>query len=302
MTDKIVTYMEARNKILQLWDEQHIRTEEILRFPLEEEFKRLENECKDDTNNYLGPWVAMLDESLLFLFLLYKYCWNQKNENRVGAPTFFMLLARACSHVMAIRKLITGGLEDSARSVSRSFMETIDLLLVSLIDEEFSDLYFSEDIDENLFWKTNVAYGRIYHRIDKVIELAGIDESEREDYILHRKEAKKFLSGSVHSDRTSAFRSMLIPSLKHYGKLSTSVLGHVSTHSPGHLSLIITEVYYFGSIFLKLLIKDKLNKLVKGSIESIECKSFTTSFFVLQELVTEHYEEYLTMELGFPEE
>lgn len=302
MEKKIIPFKQSKEEVLQLWNNQVKQFDEVTRIDIEEELRIVHENCSSDTNEFLGPWIVMLDESLHFILLLYKFCWNSRKTNKEIPVTLVMLVARACSHIVAIRKLITEGLEDCARTVSRSFVETIDLTIVSLLDKDFSDQYSAEELDEDEFWKKNIAYGRIYKKIDTIIESAGIDEEERDRFLNHRREIKSVLSSAVHSSTTSAFRSMFIPSLKHSGKLSTSVLGHVSVHSPSHLGLIITNIYYFGSIFMKLLTSDQLPIFSESVKNSSDFQSISASFFLLQDLVTEHYEEYLFMEIEFPEE
>ncbi|PPQ47385.1 hypothetical protein C5G87_18925 [Paenibacillus peoriae] len=303
MKHKIISLKQSKEEVLQLWEDQVDQFGEITRIDIEKELKIVNKSCLNDTNDFLGPWITMLDESLHFLLLLHRFYWNLRMNSDEDIPiTFTMLLAKTCSQVVAIRKLIIAGLEDSARTVSRSFVETVDLMIVSLLDKDFSDQYFAEEVDGNKFWKQNIAYGRIYKRIEKIIETAGIDEEERENFLKHRREIKSILSSAVHSSLSSAFRSMFIPSIRHSGKLSTSILGHVSAHSQSHLSFIIMDIYYFSSIFMHLLISDHLLMVSQNIKNNTDFQSVAASFYILQDLVTEHYEDYLLMEFSFPEE
>jgi hypothetical protein len=189
--------------------------------------------------------------------------------------------------------LLLAGLEDAARPVTRTLIETIDLAIVALADEEFAEKYMSEDedYDSEYFWKSQVAYGKIYSKIKDTIMLAGLPEDEANNFVNTRKEQKNHLSSAVHVSVESSFRSFATPSLNNRNLLAVSPQGHVSIHSPGHASMVIDEIYKFGALVVRFIISPTPPTIFKN-IEKENTDSLLASFLVLQELVT-RYESQL---------
>ena len=117
------------------------------------------------------------------------------------------------------------GLEIAARPIARSLLETFDLAIVALSDDEFANLYFPLEIpvDHNEFWKKNIAWGRIDKRIVDVLNQLGLSDLQKQMIYDARNWGKTTLSEDVHASSTSAFRAMFVPSLRNPGLLSASL-------------------------------------------------------------------------------
>jgi hypothetical protein len=211
---------------------------------------RVEVESLADCREHLTLWLGIYDEALHFLLSM-----NQAMQdcfvtsNRGVTRAFVLLLARILSLATAVRRLITSGLEDAARPVARSLLETLDLAIVTFFDEAFAaDFGAEETYSANAFWKAQIGFGKLNPRIRRAFETAGLTTDQIDGFFGRRFEMKGILSDSVHSSYASAFRSYLVPSLRRSDQFRLSPLGHVSIHSPGLLSLIISEVHWFGAV------------------------------------------------------
>lgn len=276
--------------------------QDAYRLDISAEVVRAERQSKTDVRKHLTLWLAIFDEALQFLLLLNRLthqCFSESDKKITRS--FVMLLARIIALTIAIRRLVTSGLEDAARPVARSFIETMDLALVCLYDDDFARDFSAEGYDSNQFWKSHIGFGKLNFRLRRVLEVAGMDQEGIDNFFRHRAEMKGNLSDSVHSSLASAFRSMMIPSLSKPGRLSTSWLGHISAHSPGLLSLIILEVHQFGAVVVNSIVSDKQSLLFRDVPVTPDLDSVFASGLLLQQLV-ERYDEQLPPPFPWGEE
>lgn len=206
------------------------------RIDVTREIDRTERITASDAKQHLTLWLALTDESLHFLLLMYRFAAERVDEvpkaTAKSTVAFRSLLARICTLTVAIRRLVVAGLEDAARSVMRSWLETQDLLIAVLGDEEFAEQYSSAvhttDYDANEFWKAEIGYGRLNKRITRALSRAEMSSKQKEDFLENRKVIKEKLSESVHSSLPSATFSEAVPSLSKPSFYNRSLLGHVS--------------------------------------------------------------------------
>lgn len=245
--------------------------------------------------------MALTDESLHFLLSVYRFAEEHvekvPKERVKSAVAFRSLLARMCALTVAVRRLVVAGLEDAARPIIRSWLETLDLAIVVLADEEFAKRYSSAvddaDYDANAFWRAEVGYGRLTKRLVRLLDESVMPIEFKEHFFATRKLVKDKLSESVHSSLPSALFFEVIPSMSQPGLYNRSILGHVSANSPSLLTLIIEEVHIFGITFHKLLTRSDPPSLLSNVKLVIDTSSLHTAFFTLQELV-ERYSEVLS--------
>ena len=249
-----------------------------------------------DAEELLSFWFILLDQGLQTLLLL-DSCIKESTENNLGKPTiaFPSLVSRTCLLTVAIRTLVKSGLDLAARPIARSLLETIDLAIVTLIDEDFGNKYFPDDLaaenHENLFWKQNIAWGKIDKKIEKHILQLGLNCENEQLFQWIREVGKESFSKDIHSSATSAFLSMLIPSLKSPGLLSRSVIGHVSIYSPELLSWVILLIYCFMGIVIKTIMKDDVALTIQGIEFTTSSQNLFVAFFAYQEVVCNHLED-----------
>jgi|GEM_PF-2835679 len=287
--------MTIDEEILKTW-RKYVgkKHQKASRLDVKKSIAKAERHAKKDAAELLGLWLALLDEALHLLLILHKFTReSRESAKEKSSPAFIMLLSRACMLVVAIRKLVISGLEGAARPIGRSLMETIDLAIATLADDELGNIYFPDTIpvNHNEFWKKNVAWGKIDKRILDILNQLTLSEEQKQRIEIARNWGKEYLSEDVHSSSTSAFRAWFVPSLRHPGKLSGSLVGHVSLHSPQLLSWVIYVVYYFIAIVIRLLISDKLPLAFQGEVSDETMDSLFVAALSYQELVFKHSQD-----------
>jgi hypothetical protein len=262
-----------------------------------------------DVDEYLSQRQIALKEEAIKLFPLcidllhhgIQACVNFQNINihriqsnarkPVSNLGFWMLQGRQVSLACSFRLLILSGFEDASRLIARSLIETDELALACLVNENLSKAYTAEDpaYNEKAFWKGNVAYGKINEHYMRVLERIGLEKEDIDSIIEYRKELKEVLSSSVHSAVSSAFRSMLVPSLSKTGYLYPGFTGHHSAHAPSTCVGVIEELYDFLEIVIKLLISNDPPSTL-AEIELSELDSFFASTVTFQEFFFRYHD------------
>ncbi len=287
-----------RREILDVWVEvKNSGFPNADRVDVVQQVKRAEMVATSEAEQYRYLWLTLTDESLHFFLLLHRFV--EENVEKVSeergrsAVAFRSLVVRMCALTVAVRRLVVTGLEDAARSVMRSWLETLDLAIVVLADDEFARRYSAEvDYDANEFWKAEIGYGRLNKRLNLVLDKAQMTPEQKERSLGNRKLVKNKLSESVHSSLPSAMFSEVIPSISSPGFYNRSILGHISATSPNLLSLIVENAYEFGVIFHKLLTSSDPPPLLNNIKSVVDCSNLHAAFFTLQEMV-ERYSEVL---------
>jgi hypothetical protein len=301
MTDETAIEKEIKTVWESFSNEQPI---EANRIDIKSELEQVERDASTDAREHLSLWLALLDEALHCLLTLHAFAEELSAEKSMSALSFWSLVARICALTVAIRRLIVAGLEDVARILARSLLETLDLALVSLADEEFAERYYSaledEGYDANEFWKKNIGYGALNDRVKRTLDSANMTNEQVEFFFGYRQERRAQFSSSVHSSAHSALFSGGIPSLSRPGMISLSILGHVSIHSPSLLSFVIMEIHRFGVVIFHLVASDNPPVALKSAKYSSSYPSLLTAFLTLQEM-TQRYSEMLPPPFNFPD-
>lgn len=277
----------ARERAIEIWNQVVESRPDALRVETEDLIYDARSTSESEAHNHLEPWLTVLDEQLHALYQanrLAHECFSPLEEEKHQTRATIYLFARTLSLSVAVRHLITAGLEDAARPVIRSLLETRDLALVALGDPNFAQLYDDENTSSENFWKDQVGHGKLNFRLRQV--LAQIDSGSEliDDFFRRRHSAKGNLSGAVHSSSDSAFRSWMIPSLIHEDHLVMGWFGHLSVHSPGSLRFLIEEVYEFLAIVSKLLSLDTPPLLFRDVQEGEILSSFVAALLTAHRL------------------
>ena len=247
-------------------------------------FRKKRIESERHAKSLMPEQVLVMEMSVNTLILLTRYISDGKGGNQRNA--FLAQLYRALNLLIGSMELILSGLEETARVTSRSYIETLDILLAILSDEYFSENFFGEEADYEELWKTEIGYGKVYAYVRNAMELAGLGE-EANAHIVRRKNLKNLLSSSVHGDDTGAFRSWAISPLGWPDMISTEPHGVISFHAANHAVAISSETYRFVVIFLKCLMAGRLDSMHEFSKDSEDHQRFIAHFFVLQEIMHE---------------
>jgi len=204
--------------------------------------------------------VFLLEQATSLMILCSKFTFHA-----MGTPqgiAFNAQFSRAVNSLISVRELILNGFEDTAKVISRNFIESLDISLAVIIDKEFAIKFLGDDsIDYDILWKKEIGYGNISKYIKKAFELAELPEKEAMEFIQQRKITKNILSKAVHADEGGAFRSLFVSPLGIPGVYSTKRHGVISYHSANHISFLIYEVHHYIGLLINCLIKDKLEFL-----------------------------------------
>lgn len=232
----------------------------------------------------LQPWLNASDMALQILYSLHRYALSLSvTDSR--PPSLPMLLGRACNMQLAVRTLVTRGLDEPARVIARSLRENLDIALVTLADTAFAVRYFEAN-DPKRFWRDEIARGAIHTKAEQVYAQTGVvDMSFREA----RKEQWKRLSEATHASRFSAFAGATAVSLAD-GGLVPSPLGYIGIRGPAILAGVASDTHDFMVTVMRLSLLptaplgfershfDRAPQLVLAS----------GAYFVLQELLNRH--------------
>lgn len=243
---------------------------------------KLRNELKRDIEQHMQPWMLLLDESVRFFihFEQYQYSRDQTSES----SPFVQQISRLRSDAVAIRDIVALGQEGPAYALARFFIDDVELAMALAADPEFAIQYFNAE-DGAAFWKNNIGYGKIYTRVERFLELGGgTIEQVREHIDLHRS-MKNALSGHVHTDSFSSFRSGAVPSLSHPGMLHVGQIGALSAHLPRLCLLVANEAHVFSASCINLFIRPDAPPALKGYKPTGLLGDTVASAHVLQELI-----------------
>ena len=246
---------------------------ETQRANIDKELVHLRKATRKLANKHLLPWIVLIDEGIHFLHFLGLLIASRDKKGSVQF-TLMSLIAKLQSLAISFRELIILGQSDSSRLILRGFIETSDLAQVALSDSEFCNKYFpdteiADDYDYN-FWKSSIAYGRIYKLVEDAMQKAGYSDSEIKNHITWKKGLKAHLSGAVHTDSSSAQQSCLIPSLTKRGTLVYFSLGHLSAYSPMLCNHLINDLLIFSGVFKGLIGSTDMPKHLKGFKSGVE--------------------------------
>ncbi len=232
----------------------------------------------------LQPWLDATAMSLQILYSLHRYALSLTGVDSMP-PSLAMLLGRACNMQVAVRTLVTRGLDEAARVVARSLRENIDIALVTFADTSFAMRYF-EATDQKRFWRDEIARGAIHVKAEQVYAQTGVvDMSFREA----RKEQWRHLSEATHATAFSAFAGAATVSLAD-GGLVPSPLGCIGIRGPAILAGVASETNDFmGTVMRLSSLPNAPSKFERARFDSdSRLTSAVSAYFVLQELINRH--------------
>jgi hypothetical protein len=247
-------------------------------------------------HDLLQPYLAIVDESIHFLVHLFEFAFEQRKRG-IGDPGLTVLLGRLTNLCAAIRVLLASGFDQPARPLVRTLLESLDVATVVVVDPEFAAKFTSVTDDamsmnEQEFWKSQVAFGRIHKRVDEIIGAVGLSEHERAWYRQQRRTFNDWLSGPTHASAVSASLSTLTPSLDLPGILVVAPFGALSTHTPQLLDDIGKELFRFGAVMMRIaLSQDCPEPFASASKSSIGWQSVLAAYLTMQQVVEHHWDD-----------
>lgn len=231
--------------------------------------------------------IFLLSQATSCLILLTKFVGEQKMNTHCAA--FLSQAHRSANCLIAIRLLLTNGLEETCRSVTRNFLESMDISMACLVNREFAARFFGDDhIEFDSLWKSDIAYGKIYEHLRIAGKWAGVSDDEIEVHIQNRKIHKTVLSSSVHGDNAGALRSMIPPLLGYPELISREPHGVISMHTADHIAFVVSETLKYISWILKILLSEDAPHEFDLPCEGANMQTFFAHFFALQDVYYRH--------------
>src|SRR5688500_2702650 len=129
-----------RTDLLAVWAEIEKPTipGETGRLDIPAQLAVVARDCERDAAEALSDWTALIDEAIQVLLQLHRvFSREQMREPDAQRGTILMGLSRGAACLVGVRRLCLHGLEDVARPVTRSLVETLDVSLLCLLDKGF---------------------------------------------------------------------------------------------------------------------------------------------------------------------
>lgn len=143
---------------------------------------------RKSANKHLQKGIVLIDESIQFLI---HFGHLIGSKERMGLTLFdlWSLISKLKSLAISFRELILIGQADSSRLILRGLIETNDLIIVAISDQNFCHNYAPDnpDHDDNIFWKTHIAYGQILPRVEKALKIAGFQDEQTNKVVQWKK-------------------------------------------------------------------------------------------------------------------
>ncbi|MDQ3776109.1 MAG: hypothetical protein M3461_18035 [Pseudomonadota bacterium] len=280
-------------EVKQAWRSHRDTSPSVRRINVRRLLFQAECQAKRDIAAHLSLGVDLLLEALQVLMQL-RQIQTRRAKRKLHLPNlaFWLLVDRQIGLVCSIYRLITNGLDEPARVLGRTLLETTELSVAVLYDTTLAEGYASdEDYDANQFWVDRISRGKVTRLVKTAMMTLDADEEMANDLLALRRDVKQRFSGSVHSSFTSSFHSSLVVSLSSPGRLATNTLGHVSAFTPSLCAAVIHEVHFFVVFVVRSILK-RPNETVLSDVLPDEAASFMVAAVVFQNLV-QKYEQRL---------
>ena len=153
------------------------------------------------------------------------------------------LIANISSQVIAIRRLISAGLDVQAKQLVRMLTEQIDVAILISLDEKSAEK-FVLTIDENTanqFWHKNVAKQKFRNMLFPSIKNV-LGDSDADEMIFYIQDEEKLLGATVHPS-IMASHAALVPMTEKEEEHPFGFLGRVTVFS--ERTLMYSTIYMF---------------------------------------------------------
>ncbi|WP_410769508.1 hypothetical protein [Fontibacillus sp. BL9] len=292
-------------KINRLWEKHSMgifTKKKIEREPLVSKISIIEDYIENSILNEHDYYLKILDEGIEFTHYVYELAFvnNEevnKEDDKKESVVFTIYISRLCNLLVSMRRLVLSGFEEPARIISRTIIETIDIILVALFDKDFSN-HFYEVLDNNYsedkFWRENIAYGKIDSKIKELLEECNLDHNFKQSYLKNKKELKSLFSSSVHSSIIASRNSLLLPSLNHNRMYEKAVLGGISAETNKHIISIFLLVESFSYFLLFFIMERPPSFFSKIDEFAEEMDKVFASYLVIRDLCITNKNNFLS--------
>lgn len=223
-----------------------------------------ERKIKKPLENKLSDYLTLLEIGLK-LSLNIHTLFQEHHLKTKKAISFVVLSAKIVSLQLGIRKMISSGLLDCTKTLNRTLIETIDIFIGCLGNQELNKSFGNteEIYDSNKFYFENFSKGKLQKECTKLFKKLNLTQEYIEFLEGRRKEQHTFLSDSIHSSFNSSFANYMMTDFDL--KFDNSVFGKITTGYPKTLMQLIEDIYIFNTILLH-----SLEEKVCSDLEGIE--------------------------------
>lgn len=191
------------------------------------------------------------------------------------------LLTNVIIFSISILELVEKGLDNAARALTRTLIETTWQILILLSSQQDMKDYVSPNSHEQSreIWFRLFGKGKFQKKLSKLENSLNFNESIQKELKEEREHDHKFLSESVHN----AFVSSVVGSITwefDSDEGSWSALGGASMASKATIGLLNNNLFYFIRLFFPVITD------LHGIVPSKSEKYFWKEAFILRECIT----------------
>lgn len=247
-------------------------------------------------DEHLQPWFVLLDESIQFFVQFERALYEYPLSSHLTG--FAVTVSKLKRDVISIRELLAIGQDMTARVLTRTFIEDIEIAMALALSAETCEA-FATTHDTNEFWNKHVGYGKVYDKVHQYLLACGIEEARAASFVDRHREAKKMFSESAHGGRRSSLMSAFSPSLTNREEVHFLSLGAL-TYATAQLALFVAqETHAFaGSVVNGVMVSEPLHLYCDFPITDRHMNA-VGSAYVLQELLIRYEDELENEEARF---
>jgi hypothetical protein len=256
---------EIQKEISQLWDEAFAEpSKHSVRLAWNRNFLDLLNECEENATKealeHLEPWMSILNEGIQWLAQLHialSLARSGDFEKDKAMLVPFVLVGSACTHSVAIRRLILSGLDASAKVLLRTLIETLNVCIAVMDDIELANEFRAAQdfIIAKKFWHKKLSTSKLNSILTNIETSLDLD-AEVMDYLkVCREETLSLCSQYVHPSYVASMFGAEPPSVSYPYNHSPGILGKTSITSLITLPEVCKAIWYFSRIGIEVLMK-----------------------------------------------
>jgi hypothetical protein len=217
------------------------------------------------TNAYtksLSPHYEILNDNIHLLLNIKRFLLNLKKKyNLRSIEAAHTASEHAFRLILAFRKLITSGMEESSRIILRSYIETVEVIIVLLVNEDIANDYLKTDAkNDSYFWYHYVSRNKLAKLLEECINLNRFPENTDLSMLNNLENTRNSLGQSVHSNFSIAFGNVFVPSMANWGYYEMGESERFSAHAPGTILTCNSSTWIVLNFIVSLILQDSILK------------------------------------------
>lgn len=211
-----------------------------------------------EAEKLLDPWLPIFDVGIEWATSVYgsidEVAFTSGipfDESRSGVA----FLGAACANAVAVRHLVTSGLDSSARVVLRSMVEALHFAIACFHSDEIAIGVRSAADPEsiNRFWYHNLRGKNLADLLSSAEDSIGLDPATRKSLRDERASASTWLGQLVHPSYSSAELFARTPLAADPNQLGIALIGRCSHASIVTLDFANKALWYFCQIGIAIM-------------------------------------------------